>query len=157
MEKYLIKRSNSQSSPICRDGPLKEARIEVNLNELECDSGLRKKISLYHSNDRDKVRRAYWLKGPTQPKIKIFPETFFGPNSKPRKFNQSWYSEPNSYWLEYSEAKDAVYCLCCYLFRPTHGKQAGGNSFIDEGFRNWKKKHKLVEHVGCINSAHYEA
>ena len=50
-----------------------------------------------------------------------------------------------------------VYCLCCYFFRPTHGKQAGGDSFTDEGFRNWKKKHKLVEHVGCINSAHYEA
>ena len=122
IEKYLIKRSNSQSSPICRDGPLKEARIEVNLNELESDPGLRKKISLYHSNDRDKVRRAYWLKGPTQPKIKIFSKTFFGPNSKPRKFNPSWYSEPNSYWLEYSEAKDAVYYLCCYLFRPTHEK-----------------------------------
>ena len=83
MEKYLIKRSNSQSSPICRDGPLKEARIEVNLNELKSDPGRRKKISLYHSNDRDKVCRAYWLKGLTQPKIKIFLEIFFGPNSKP--------------------------------------------------------------------------
>ena len=73
MEKYLIKRSNSQSSPIRKDGSLKEARIEVNLNELESDPGLRKKISLYHRNNRDKVRQVYWLKGPTQPKIKIFP------------------------------------------------------------------------------------
>ena len=72
MKKYLIKRSNSQSSPIRKDGPLKEARIEVNLNELESDPSFRKKISLYHSNNRDKVRQAYWLKGPTQPKIKIF-------------------------------------------------------------------------------------
>ena len=76
---------------------------------MESDPGLRKKISLYHSNDRDKVHRAYWLKGPTQPKIKIFLKTFFRHNFKLRKFNQSWYSEPNSYWLEYSEAKDAVY------------------------------------------------
>ena len=157
MEIYLITRSNSQSSLIRKDGPLKEARIEVNLNELESDPSFRKKISLYHSNDRDKVHQAYWLKSPTQPKIKIFSKTFFGPNSKPRKFNPSWYSEPNSYWLEYSEAKDAVYYLCCYLFRPTHEKQVGGNFFIDKGFRNWKKKFKLIEHVGCVNSAHYEA
>ena len=51
--------SNSQSSPTYRDGPFKEAHIEVNLNELESDPGLRKQISLYHSNDRDKVRWAY--------------------------------------------------------------------------------------------------
>ena len=152
----MIKKSNSQSSSTCRYDPFKEARIEVNLHELESDLGLKEKISLYHSNDRNKIYRAYWLKGPTQPKIKIFSKTFLGPNSKPRKFNQSWYSEPNSYWLEYSEAKDAVYCLCCYRFRPTHGKQADGDSFTNEGFRNWKKKHKLVEHVGCINSSHYE-
>ena len=86
----------------------------------------------------------------------MFPKKNFGPNSKPRKFNQSWYSGPNSYWLEYSEAKDAMYCLCCYIFKLTHGKQAGGDSFIDEGLRNWKKKFKLAEHVGCVNSVHYE-
>ena len=50
-----------------------------------------------------------------------------------------------------------MYCLCCYLFKPTHEKQVGGNFFIDKGFRNWKKKFKLIEHVGCVNSAHYEA
>ena len=43
MKKYLIKMSNSQSSPTYRDGLFKEARIEVNLNELESDPGLRKK------------------------------------------------------------------------------------------------------------------
>ena len=59
MEKYLIKRSNSKSSPTRRDDPLKEARIEINLNKLKNDLGLRKKISLYHPNDRDKVRQAY--------------------------------------------------------------------------------------------------
>ena len=132
----MIKRSNSKSSPTRRDGPPKEARIKVNLNELKSDPGLRKKISLYHPNDRDKFRRAYWLKGPTKPKIEIFSETFFESNSKPRKFNQSWYSKPKSYWLEYNEAKDTMYYLCCYLFRPTHEKQAGGDSFTDEGFRN---------------------
>ena len=73
MEKYLIKMSNSKSSPTRRDGPLKEARIEINLNELESNRDLRKKISLYHPNNRDKVRRTYWLKSPTQPKIEMFP------------------------------------------------------------------------------------
>ena len=71
MEKYLIKRSNSKSSPIRRNGSLKEARIKINLNELESDPDLRKKNSLYHPNDRDKVLRAYWLKGLIQPKIKM--------------------------------------------------------------------------------------
>ena len=50
MKIYLIKRSNSQSSPTRRDDPIKETRIEVNLNELESDPGLRKKVSLYHYN-----------------------------------------------------------------------------------------------------------
>ena len=35
--------SNSKSSPTYKDGPLKEAYIEINLNELESDLGLRKK------------------------------------------------------------------------------------------------------------------
>ena len=59
--------------------------------------------------------------------------------------------------MEYNEAKDKVYCFCCYLFKPTHEKQANEDSFIDEDFRNWKKKFKLVEHVRCVNSAQYEA
>ena len=54
MKKYLIKRSNSQSSPTRKDDPIKETRIEVNLNEFESDPSFRKKISLYDPNG-DKV------------------------------------------------------------------------------------------------------
>ena len=43
MEKYLIKKSNFKSSPTRRDGPFKEARVEINLNKLESDPDLRKK------------------------------------------------------------------------------------------------------------------
>ncbi|XP_028547593.1 zinc finger MYM-type protein 1-like [Dendrobium catenatum] len=32
--------------------------------------------------------------------------------------------------------------------------KAGGDSFIGEGFKNWKKKDKLLSHVGDHNSAH---
>ena len=43
MKKYLIKRLNSKSPPTYRDDLFKEARIEVNLNELESDPCLKKK------------------------------------------------------------------------------------------------------------------
>jgi hypothetical protein len=42
--------------------------------------------------------------------------------------------------LEYSILKDAAYCLFCYLFRPDTRNQAGGDSFVIEGFKNWKKR-----------------
>ena len=42
--------------------------------------------------------------------------------------------------IGYSIAKDAAFCLCCYLFKLDIGEQAGGDSFVSEGFSNWKKK-----------------
>ena len=51
--------------------------------------------------------------------------------------------------------KDAAYCLYYYLFQPDTGDQGGGDSFVTEGFRNWKKKReKLRNLVGDHNSAH---
>ena len=67
-----------------------------------------KKISNYHSNNKNEIRRAYLLKGPFQPKLESFPQTYVG--GKMRKFNPKWYDlYPN--WLEYSEINNAVYCL----------------------------------------------
>ncbi|XP_022865930.1 uncharacterized protein LOC111385746 [Olea europaea var. sylvestris] len=43
-----------------------------------------------------------------------------------RRSNPSWFKEFSS-WLEYSVEKDAAYCLYCYLFRTSSGKQ--GHSF----------------------------
>ncbi|XP_057504798.1 uncharacterized protein LOC130788277 [Actinidia eriantha] len=36
------------------------------------------------------------------------------------------------------------------------GDQTGGEIFVDKGFTNWKKKEKFDEHVGGVNSAHYQ-
>ncbi|KDO48301.1 hypothetical protein CISIN_1g037692mg [Citrus sinensis] len=57
-------------------------------------------------------------------------------------------------WLEYSIVKDATFCLYCYVFREENGSQGPGPCFIGEGFRNWKKKEMLRQHVGGVNSAH---
>ena len=56
-----------------------------------------------------------------------------------RRFVRGWFDDYKN-WLEYSIEKDAAYCLCCYLYRPDVGEQSGGDSFIKEGFTNWKKK-----------------
>jgi hypothetical protein len=45
----------------------KRARVEVDLANLPQDPCLRKKVSDYHSSDRDQIRRAYLQKGPYQP------------------------------------------------------------------------------------------
>jgi hypothetical protein len=132
----------------------KRARIEVDLANLAADPCLRKKISDYHPNDRDKIRRAYLQKKPCQPFEHNFPQTQFGKTW--RRFNPAWFEEYSD-WLEYSILKDAAYCLFCYLFRPDSRNQAGGDSFVTEGFKNWKKKDKLQSHVGAHNSAHNQA
>ncbi|KAL5557311.1 hypothetical protein UlMin_039547 [Ulmus minor] len=67
-----------------------------------------------------------------------------------RKFNHVWFEEyPN--WLEYSIAKDAAFFLCCYLFKPIIGKQAGSDSVVSKGFSNWKKKKKEIPNSSLRN------
>ena len=56
--------------------------------------------------------------------------------------------------MEYSITKYVAYCLYCYLFQPDTDDQGGGDSFVTKGFRNWKKKEKLQNHIGDHNSAH---
>ena len=94
----------------------------------------------YNANDRDRIRKAYLQKGPCQPRDHNFPQKSLG--QKLQRFNQAWFSEFRI-WLEYSVAKDAVFCLCCYLFKPNIGDQVSGDSFVGEGFSNWKKKEKF--------------
>ncbi|XP_028094726.1 zinc finger MYM-type protein 1-like [Camellia sinensis] len=55
---------------------------------------------------------------------------------------------------EYSVAKGAAFCLCCYLFKPDIRDQAGGDSFVGGRFSNSKKKEKIQTHVGGLNRAH---
>ncbi|KAL5562178.1 hypothetical protein UlMin_031925 [Ulmus minor] len=131
----------------------KRSRIEINIADLPSDPGLRAPISDYSPNIQDEIRRHYLQQGPCQPKDHKFSFSDFG--KERRRFNTAWYDLfPN--WLEYSIDKDSVFCLCCYLFKLNIGGQAGGKSFVGKGFSNWKKKERLVEHVGNHNSYHYQ-
>uniref|UniRef100_A0A7N0TDF6 TTF-type domain-containing protein n=1 Tax=Kalanchoe fedtschenkoi TaxID=63787 RepID=A0A7N0TDF6_KALFE len=68
-------------------------------------------------------------------------------------FNENWFTKYKD-WLEYSLEKDAVFCLCCYLFRLDIGKQGSGESFVGKGFTSWNKQDRLDMHVGGPASAH---
>ena len=46
------------------------------------------------------------------------------------------------------------FCLCRYLFKSDIREQAGGDTFVNEGFSNWKCPKKLKIHEGGINSSH---
>jgi hypothetical protein len=50
-------------------------------------------------------------------------------------------------------AKDAAFCLYCYLFKS----KGGVDSFVGDGFSNWKKKERFHLHIGKSNSSHNAA
>ncbi|XP_031288173.1 zinc finger MYM-type protein 1-like [Pistacia vera] len=56
--------------------------------------------------------------------------------------------------MEYSVAKDAIFCLNCYLFKPDYGDQAGGEVFVNKRYNNWKDKANVKKHVGDHSSTH---
>ncbi|XP_062099773.1 uncharacterized protein LOC133805613 [Humulus lupulus] len=121
------------------------AGVNINLEDLESDPGLRTPIMDHPLKIRDQVRRAYMQKGPCQPHLKPFPSTKVGTQS--RAFNCAWYEEFQN-WLEYSVSKDGAFCLYCYLFKSNCGGQSGGDSFVGQGFRNFKNgKARLYTHV----------
>ncbi|CAH9072947.1 unnamed protein product [Cuscuta europaea] len=135
-----------------------EANLAYNLPEqhedfesLEADPGLRKRIADFHPNVQDEVRRSYIQKGPFQPRDHDFPFKLIG--GKKRRFVSSWFDEHK--WLEYSIAKDAAFCLPCYLFKNEW--EVGGDHFVGIGFSAWNKKDRFYLHVGKPNSPHYNA
>ncbi|PIN18235.1 Tam3-transposase (Ac family) [Handroanthus impetiginosus] len=132
----------------------KKKFLDVDLRNLPADPGIRPKISEYHPNIRDEIRRAYLQKGPCQPRKHNFPQRKFG--NTMRHFNPEWFTEFGN-WLEYSISKDAIYCLCCYLMKTESGEQGSGDAFIVGGFTNWKKKERLGVHIGGPNSSHNQA
>ncbi|KAL4653987.1 hypothetical protein ACB092_01G345500 [Castanea dentata] len=144
--------SSAQDSYLIQDSSSKHGRVDV--NNLPSDPRLRKKISFYHPNDRDEIRRYYLQKKPCQRYEHDFPQTKIG--GLMRRFNPKWFKEYES-WLEYSIEKIVAYCLHCYLFRQDVVKQSGGDSFVTKGFNSWNKKEKLDQHVGGVNSAHNQA
>ncbi|XP_012846430.1 PREDICTED: zinc finger MYM-type protein 1-like [Erythranthe guttata] len=122
-----------------------QSQVEVNLSAIEADPGLRLPISdlAKTSKELEIVRRAYLQKGPCQCRLcKFLQTTFYG---QQLKFIVDWYNEFGS-WLEYSETKDAVYCLCCYLFKVGESAKGGGGKFVSEGYRNLYKKENLRKH-----------
>ncbi|XP_075636729.1 uncharacterized protein LOC142608964 [Castanea sativa] len=140
------------SSPV-QDSPSssKRIRVDFNLENLLSDPGLRQKISSYHPNNHDEIRRHYLTKGPCQP-AHDFPLSNF--SGKPRQFISEWYVGRK--WLD-SIDKDAAFCFYCYLFGQDVGKQGGGETFVTKGFKLWNQLVKLESHVGGVNSAHNQA
>ncbi|GAV73862.1 LOW QUALITY PROTEIN: DUF4371 domain-containing protein, partial [Cephalotus follicularis] len=124
---------------------------EFNLEDIISDPRLRPKISHYDVNIQDQIRRTYWLKGPYQPCNHTYPFREFGKASC--RFVESWFNLHGT-WLEYNIAKDAAFCLYCYIFKLDHGDQRGGDAFVTEGFTNWRKRERLQVHVGAHDSAH---
>jgi hypothetical protein len=120
---------------------------EFDPNEIRSDPALRKQIYEYAPDIQDQVRRAYILKGPSQP-------TNILKDPKTRGFSMGWYKKYN--WLEYSESKDAGYCFYCFLFKqPGRAQHFGHDVFNKTGWRDWRHAYKaLPEHVGGVGSAH---
>ena len=114
MDKYLIRKPRTQDSSPVQDSSssFKQIRVDFNLENLLSNPGLRQKISSYHPNNHDEIRRHYLTKDPCQPVLHDYPISYF--SEKPRRFRSKWYV--NRKWLEYSIDKDAAFCFYCYLF-----------------------------------------
>ncbi|KAG8369226.1 hypothetical protein BUALT_Bualt15G0129500 [Buddleja alternifolia] len=138
--------------------PGKVSRVEkeeIDLSSLERDPGLRRPILEYPIEQRDKVRRAYIMAGPCQPRPGKYPLS--GVANHLRSFQESWCGKFSS-WLEYSTDKDAAYCLPCYVFSNILSNRFGMNAFTEIGFRNWKKindgnKCAFLKHIGTSPSS----
>ena len=72
MDKYLIRKPRTQDSSPVRDSysSSKRIRVDFNLENLPSDPGLWEKISSYHPNNHDEIRRYYLQKGHCQPVFK---------------------------------------------------------------------------------------
>ena len=84
MHKYLIRKSRTQDSSHVQDSFLvqdsssfsKRIRVDFNLENLSSDPRVRQKISSYHPNNHDEIRRYYLTKGPCQ-LIHDYPISYF--------------------------------------------------------------------------------
>ena len=126
MGKYLIRKPRTQDSSPMQDSSLvqdsffvqhsssssKRIHVDFNLENLLLDPGLRQKISSYHPNNHDEIRRHYLTKGPCQPVLHDYPVSYF--SEKLHRFRSEWYV--NRKWLEYSIDKDAAFYFYSYLF-----------------------------------------
>ncbi|KAJ9536774.1 hypothetical protein OSB04_un000078 [Centaurea solstitialis] len=141
--------STPSNAPTTSTPSPSNAPTTIDVDNLPWVPSERPKILSYNPNQRDEIRRLYWLRGPCQPRGHVFPSKQMG--SKLRRFVHTWFDEFR--WLEYSVKTDKAYCLCCYLFRDEK-LHFGSDAFITERFNNWAKKEKLSLHVGEVNSFH---
>ena len=109
MDKYLIRKPHIQDSSPVQDSSSKRIRVDFNLENLPSDPGLRQKISSYHPNNHDEIRRYYLTKDPCQLVVHDYPVSYFF--GKPHQFRFEWYV--NRKWLEYRIDKDAAFCFYC--------------------------------------------
>ena len=79
MGKYLIRKPRTQDSFPMQDSSSssKRIRIDFNLENLSSDPGLQQKISSYHPNNHDEIKRYYITKGPCQPVLNVFSLSYF--------------------------------------------------------------------------------
>jgi hypothetical protein len=140
MRRYLVPISRTENTNVAQPQPEQEPPVHVANNkdfdpaEILCDPALRKQFAEYAPEVQDQVRRAYILKGPTQPILKF-------PRIDSRAFSQSWYSRYN--WIEYSESKDAAYCFYCFIFKQhERAEHFGFKVFTKIGFTDWKHAYR---------------
>ncbi|KAI5343372.1 hypothetical protein L3X38_011248 [Prunus dulcis] len=155
MERFFKRKLSTDSSSLSNPGSSNARPIEVDeiLANLQADSGLRTRMADYSPNIGDEIRRAYLQKGPCQPRSYKFPQT--NQSGINRRFIAHWFDDHD--WLEYSIAKDASFCLHCYLFKSNFD-QVGGDAFTGVGFNNWKKaKERFNLHIGPVGSVHNQA
>jgi hypothetical protein len=134
---YFLSGSGS-STPHANEGTsqTKKLRVDFSHSIIAADPGNRKPINSYESEIRDQLNRAYALNGPTQPQEFQFPRKWNG--GEWRLFQKTWFDEFD--WLEYSESKDAAYCLYCYLFfNYAKPEKFGSFVFANQGYVNWEK------------------
>ena len=106
MDKYLIRKPRTQDSfPMQDSSPMQDSflvqdssssskwiSVDFNLENLSLDPGLRQKISSYHPNNHDEIRRHHLTKGPCQPVLRDFPVSHF--SESPVDL------DPNGMWVE---------------------------------------------------------
>ncbi|XP_019238871.1 PREDICTED: zinc finger MYM-type protein 5-like [Nicotiana attenuata] len=151
--------SSSSTNPSIASSIASEIQRDTFLSDLDLESpnadpGDRKPITEYNPNIRDEVRRHYIQKSLVSLRIMTFSKTKFGRIM--RQFCPGWFKGQHSKWLEYSISKDAVYCLCCYLFKNEHESHGiTRDAFTKNGFKAWNKAiERFKAHVGEINSIH---
>ena len=107
-------------------------RVDVSSFDMARDPGLRKPIWMYDVNQQDEARRAYIDMGPCQPKLDEYEKIWDG--NQFHHFQYPWFAQFS--WLEYSVAKNKVFCFPCFLFDRNSSKF---KVFTVDGFDNWKR------------------